>query len=78
MRNIEASPFLEQPSLVEAKAAMLDSRRVSEFTLAISIRQPETEASAEAGGAAGKDGAKTDAKADAKAGANGAAKGAAK
>ena len=70
MRNIEASPFLEQPSLVEAKAAMLDSRRVSEFTLAISIRQPETEASEEAGGAA--------AKADAKAGANGAAKGAAK
>ena len=52
MRNIEASPFLEQPALVEAKAAMLDSRRVSEFTLALSIRQPEAEANAAA--AAGK------------------------
>ena len=78
MRNIEASPFLAQPSLVEAKAAMLDNRRVSEFTLAINIRQPESEASAEAGGAAGKAGVKTDAKAAAKAGANGAAAGAAK
>ena len=62
-----SSPWV---AMVEAKAAMHDSRRVSEFTLAISIRQPETEASEEAGGAA--------AKADAKAGANGAAKGAAK
>jgi type IV pilus assembly protein PilN len=49
MRNIEASPFLEQPSLVEAKAAMLESRRVSEFTLALSIRQPESEALEESG-----------------------------
>ena len=77
MRNIDASPFLAQPSLVEAKAAMLDNRRVSEFTLAISIRQPETEATEGAGGAAAKAGAGTGAKVDAKAVAKGAANGAA-
>ncbi len=43
MRNVEASAFLEQPALVEAKAALLDNRRVSEFTLALSIRQPASE-----------------------------------
>ncbi|MER2555157.1 MAG: PilN domain-containing protein [Thauera sp.] len=40
MRNIEASAFLEQPKLVEARAATVDNRRVSEFTLDIGIRPP--------------------------------------
>ena len=54
MRNLESSPFLELPVLVEAKAARLDSRRVSEFTLGIGIRQPSAEVTeAAAGGATG-------------------------
>lgn len=41
MRNIDASPFLEQPVLVEVKAATINGRRVSEFTLGMSIEQPK-------------------------------------
>ena len=46
MRNVEASPFLELPILIEAKASTVDSRRVSEFTLGIGIRQPQAEETA--------------------------------
>ena len=51
MRNVEASAFLEQPRLIEAKAVTQDNRRLSEFTLDIAIRPPveaETEAAASA------------------------------
>lgn len=41
MRNIDASPFLEQPTLVEVKAASVSNRRVSEFTLAVNIEKPK-------------------------------------
>ncbi|TAH44421.1 MAG: fimbrial protein [Betaproteobacteria bacterium] len=41
MRNVDASPFLEQPSLVEVKSATVNNRRVSEFTLGMSIEQPK-------------------------------------
>lgn len=79
MRNIEASPFLAQPALVEAKAAMLDNRRVSEFTLAISIRQAEPESAEADGDKAAAGAAKGAAAAGAKtAPAAGAGKGAAK
>ncbi|CAL96265.1 PilN domain-containing protein [Azoarcus olearius] len=53
MRNLEESPFLEQPGLVEVKAATVSNRRVSEFTLGISIERPKTEEAP-----AGKPGAK--------------------
>ncbi len=43
MRNLEGSPFLEQPQLVEVKAATVDNRKVSEFTLSIGIEPPKTE-----------------------------------
>ena len=33
MRNIEASPWLEKPQLVEIKAIMLDKRRLNEFSM---------------------------------------------
>ncbi|TXG87403.1 MAG: fimbrial protein [Rhodocyclaceae bacterium] len=33
MRNIDASPWMERPVLVEIKTANLDKRRVSEFTM---------------------------------------------
>ncbi|MHB8784809.1 MAG: PilN domain-containing protein [Thauera sp.] len=54
MRNVEASPFVEQPVLIEAKASTIDNRRLSEFTLAISIRQPEAETGEEAADSAAK------------------------
>jgi type IV pilus assembly protein PilN len=43
MRNLEESPFLERPTLVEAKSSTVDERRVSEFTLGISIERPKVE-----------------------------------
>lgn len=33
MRNLEASPWLERPQLVESKAVMIGSRRVNEFSM---------------------------------------------
>src|ERR671927_451981 len=36
MRNIEASRWLGDPELIEVKAALLDKRRVSEFTMFMS------------------------------------------
>lgn len=43
MRNLDESPFLEQPGLVEVKSAVLNNRRVSEFTLNINIERPRAE-----------------------------------
>lgn len=37
MRNLEASPWLEAPRLVEIKAVTLDKRRVSEFGLTATL-----------------------------------------
>jgi type IV pilus assembly protein PilN len=39
MRNIEASPWLEQPVLVEVKASNVDKKRVSEFNMYINLKQ---------------------------------------
>jgi type IV pilus assembly protein PilN len=39
MRNIEASPWLAGPELVEVKAASVDRRRVSEFTMNFSLKR---------------------------------------
>jgi type IV pilus assembly protein PilN len=33
MRNIEASPWLERPLLIEVKASVVDKRRVNEFNM---------------------------------------------
>lgn len=44
MRNIEASPILEKPELIEVKAANVDKRRVSEFNMFISVKRTVTEA----------------------------------
>ena len=51
MRNIEASPWLEQPLLVEVKAANVDKKRVSEFNMYLNLKRT-----------AGKDAAKDPAK----------------
>ena len=44
MRNIEASPWLENPVLVEVKAASVDKRRVSEFNLFLFLKRSAAEA----------------------------------
>ena len=41
MRNIEASPWLAQPVLVEVRAANVDKRRVSEFNLYLNLKRAE-------------------------------------
>jgi type IV pilus assembly protein PilN len=41
MRNIEASPWLTQPTLVEVKAANVDKRRVSEFNMYLDLKRAE-------------------------------------
>jgi type IV pilus assembly protein PilN len=41
MRNIEASPWLTQPTLVEVKAANVDKRRVSEFNLYLNLKRAD-------------------------------------
>ncbi len=44
MRNIEASPWLAAPELIEVKAASVDRRRVSEFTMNFSLKRAEAKA----------------------------------
>lgn len=39
MRNIEASPWLEKPQLIEIKAVMIDKRRLNEFSLNASLKR---------------------------------------
>jgi type IV pilus assembly protein PilN len=43
MRNLDESPLLERPQLVEIKAATVGRRRLSEFTLNISITRQTAE-----------------------------------
>ena len=38
MRNIENSPWLQKPELVEIKATSVDKRRLSEFTMNLSLK----------------------------------------
>ncbi len=39
MRNMEASPWLEQPLLVEVKATNIDKKRVSEFNMYVNLKR---------------------------------------
>jgi type IV pilus assembly protein PilN len=41
MRNIESSPWIANPGLVEVKASSVQKRRVSEFTLNFEVKRPE-------------------------------------
>lgn len=43
MRNIDASPVLEKPGLVEIKAIQQGALRANEFTLNIGLKQPRAE-----------------------------------
>ncbi len=39
MRNIEASPFLENPNLIEIKAVTVNNQRANEFNLDFSVKR---------------------------------------
>jgi type IV pilus assembly protein PilN len=54
MRNLEASPYLENPDLVEIKVASVNNKRLSEFNMNVSIRRQQSESDAPAKGTAGK------------------------
>ena len=43
MRNFGASPHLENPELVEIKAATVNNKRVSEFTMNVRLKQAATD-----------------------------------
>lgn len=52
MRNLEASPYLEHPDLVEIRAATVNNKRLSEFTMNVQIKRQQTDSAAAKGGAA--------------------------
>ena len=39
MRNVDASPWLEKPELVEVKATSVDKKRVSEFNMYVTLKR---------------------------------------
>jgi type IV pilus assembly protein PilN len=43
MRNIEASPWLEKPQLIEIKAITLDKRRLNEFSMTAALKRAPVE-----------------------------------
>ncbi len=54
MRNFAASPYLEDPELVEIKAATVSNKRVSEFNMNVSLKRLQGEEAGKAGKAAPK------------------------
>lgn len=49
MRNIAASPYLENPDLVEIRAATVNSKRIAEFTMNLSLKRQQTDEAAKSG-----------------------------
>ena len=43
MRNIEASPWLEKPVLIEIKAVIVDKRRLNEFVMNAALKREQTQ-----------------------------------
>ena len=56
MRNIESSPWLTNPVLVEIHASTVDKKRVSEFTLNLALKRVQKDAPKAAPGPAAKKG----------------------
>ena len=54
MRNIEASPWLEQPQLIEIKAVTLDKRRLNEFSLTAALKRAPVDDGGKKTGTGGK------------------------
>lgn len=50
MRNIEASPFLERPQLIEVSATTVDKKRVSQFSLNLALKRTVSPDAAKDGG----------------------------
>jgi type IV pilus assembly protein PilN len=48
MRNFEASPWLENPQLVEIKSSKVGNAAISEFTLNVRVTRPKEEAAEQA------------------------------
>lgn len=42
MRNLDASPWLESPELIEIKAATVNGQRANEFSLTVKLVAPQT------------------------------------
>jgi type IV pilus assembly protein PilN len=57
MRNLSASPYLQDPDLVEIKAVTLNNKRVSEFLMNVSLRPLRTDDAGKAGKAGAPKGA---------------------
>jgi len=57
MRNFSASPYLQDPDLVEIKAVTLNNKRVSEFLMNVSLRPLRTDDAGKAGKAGAAKGA---------------------
>jgi type IV pilus assembly protein PilN len=53
MRNLESSPYLENPDLVEIKVANINNKRLSEFIMNVQIRRRQSDESGAAKGGAG-------------------------
>ena len=51
MRNLESSPYLESPGLVEIKAMQVGNQRLNEFTMNISVARRQAESDAKKAGA---------------------------
>jgi len=51
MRNLESSPNLENPGLVEIKATQVGNQRINEFTMNINVTRQQTEEDARKAGA---------------------------
>jgi len=52
MRNIESSPWLTSPKLIEVHAAVVGKMRISEFSMTLGLKRPTVEAAKDAAKAA--------------------------
>jgi type IV pilus assembly protein PilN len=43
MRNLDASPWLEKPELIEVKAVVLNGRRINEFSMNVTLTRVQPE-----------------------------------
>ena len=59
MRNFAASPYLENPDLVEIRAAVVSAKRISEFNMNVSLKRVQAEDASKAGKGAAKAAAKS-------------------
>ncbi len=49
MRNIASSPYLEKPDLVEIKSAVINNKRVADFTMNLNLKRQQDDEAAKPG-----------------------------